>query len=227
MQGWRLFMLAILAGLYIGLGSNAYLVALDQGMNKLVSGAIFSLGLILVVVAEAELFTGNMTLMIGLLSKLYRPIKALKNLAIVYAGNLVGSVALASLIYKSGLVNASLITRIMGAKLMLTFSEALIRGVLCNMLVVLAVILSVFAKDIISKIACIIFPVMAFVAAGFEHSIANMFFLPLGMLVNSASWAGYLMLLKNLIPVTIGNIIGGLLIICIHPYEIGSLFKGR
>ncbi len=231
---WAISLLGIMAGFFIGLGAMlCTLVTTDIqigfGLTKLVGGIVFSLGLILVVIAGAELFTGN-ALMVG--SRASGKIKLsqlFKNWGIVYFANLVGSLLLVLVVfysqfwaldgYKVG-VNA---LSIANAKVSLTFWPAFARGILCNTLVCLAVWLCFGARTTVDKIFAILFPITAFVACGFEHSIANMYFIPMGMAmtgqakvlevagvttsqVANLNIAGFI---GNLIPVTLGNIVGG------------------
>jgi len=230
---WQLFLFGLLAGIYISIGGHAFLVALDQGMGKIVGGAVFSIGLILVVIAEAELFTGNIVMMVGLLSSLYHFKKVLKNLFTVYIGNFAGSILFALLIFKTGLFGTEaqvsnlgqIAVKVSDTKLALPFMECFIRGIFCNMLVILAIVMSIFAKDIISKIFCCLFPVMVFVASGFEHCIANMYLIPIGLLAKGVSFFDHYIIFKNIIPVTLGNIVGGIFIIFIHPARIKKILR--
>lgn len=227
---FELFLLGILAGIYISLGANCAVNilsggTLDAGLGKFLAGSVFSVGLMLVLIPGSELFTGNILMAIGFIYRRYSFMKMLRNWLIVYAGNLAGSLLLAWIVYASGLLghtgalNAAGTTAvdIMEAKMGLSFSEALFRGILCNMLVCLAVIMSIASRSIIGKIFGIYFPIMAFVASGYEHSVANMFFLPVGLIAKGGFITEFFSMFYNLIPVTIGNIIGGLMIILLHP----------
>jgi len=229
---WQLFILAVLAGVYISFGGHIYLVAVDQGMGRIVGGMAFSIGLILVVVAGAELFTGNVIMIVGAMTLLFPWRRLFRNWATVYAGNLLGSVVFAWLMWKSGLMgnnpdslsslgaNAAALAQ---AKIELPFSACFIRGVFCNMLVVLAIIMATMSKDVISKIVCCMMPVTVFVASGFEHCIANMYLIPVGLLARGVPLFEQGVIFKNLIPVTLGNIVGGVLILVIHPNRIRQL----
>lgn len=233
----NLFILGILAGLFIAFGGFAAQIIShsieNPGLAKFASGAVFPVGLMLVVIAGAELFTGNNLIVIGYMDKKITLGQLLRNWIIVYVGNFVGSIFLAFMINQSGLFNttggllgATAIKAAIG-KVSLPFVQALIRGILCNIIVVLAVWMAIAAKDIASKILAIWFPIMLFVMSGFEHSIANMYFIPAGIFASSNTYylkAGKITteslntlnvrgLLANLIPVTIGNIIGGAMII--------------
>lgn len=225
----NLLILGILAGVYIAFGAQlATLVTHDAsayvgvGLAKMIGGAMFSVGLMLVIIAGAELFTGNNLIFMSVLDRKASFGGLLRNWGIVYVANLLGSLLVVLLIYWSGLwrtgdgaVGAAAV-KIASAKVNLTFLEAMTRGILCNWLVCLAVVLAVSSRTVVGKIFACFFPIMAFVASGFEHSVANMYFIPIGMLLKgqglveaSANLNVSGMIVKNLIPVTIGNIIGG------------------
>ncbi len=228
---WQLLLLGILAGVYIAFGGHFFLVALSEGLGKVVGGIAFSVGLVLVVIAGAELFTGNITIIVGVISGAIPLKKMLKNWMAVYAGNLLGSLAYAFLIYESGLFDNTTAPNALGAvahrvaesKIALSFGDAFIRGIFCNMLVILAILLSAMAKDLVSKIACIIFPIACFVACGFEHCVANMFLIPIGLLAGGAGLGEMSGMAHNLIAVTLGNLVGGLAILLIHPNRIRQI----
>jgi len=228
---WQLLILGVLAGLYISIGGHLFLVTLEQGMGKVIGGAVFSVGLVLVVIAGAELFTGNIIMVIGSMSRLYSIWKLLKNWVIVYIGNFIGAVLYAVLVYESGLFGSfnnmnslgSLAANIAEYKLSIPFVEAMIRGFFCNILVILAIIMAFIAKDLISKIFCCILPIMAFVACGFEHCVANMFLIPIGLLAETGSFSVLYKMFINILPVTIGNILGGIFILAIHPNRIRQI----
>jgi formate/nitrite transporter len=225
---WQLLILGMLAGLYIGFGGHVFLVALEQGMGKIVGGMVFSVGLVLVVIAGAELFTGNIMMIVSTILSLYTVKKILKNWLSVYIGNFIGSLLYAILIWKSGLLGdpdkltglGNIAVGVAEAKLGLTFSEAFIRGIFCNMLVILAIILATISRDVISKIASVVLPIMVFVACGFEHCVANMFLIPLGLLAKGVNAIGLFSMFENILPVTLGNIVGGIFILVIHPNRI-------
>ncbi len=228
---WQLFILGLLAGIYISIGSHLFLVAMEQGLGRIVAGACFSVGLVLVVIAGAELFTGNITMIVGALTLHFSPKQLLKNWFFVYVGNFIGAVLTAYLVFKSGIFGhqpnlssvGKMAVKIADYKMGLTFSEAFIRGFFCNILVILAIIMSYFSKDILSKIACIVLPIMAFVASGFEHCIANMYLIPAGLFVKECSFTEASSMLQNILSVTLGNITGGLFIILIHPNRIRQI----
>lgn len=222
--------LGFLAGAFIAFGGLLAIIvgkgspelnAANPGLGKFVFGAVFPVGLMLVVIAGAELFTGNCGVIpTACLSGAAKWRQMLRNWVNVYLGNFIGSVFVALfLAYWSGLVAGgadsplgAASAAIAEAKVSLTFGQAILRGIACNWLVVLAVWLAMASDDIVGKVFAIWFPIMAFVAMGFEHSIANMFFIPLGML-NGANVTIGQFLLNNLLPVTIGNIIGGSLFV--------------
>jgi formate/nitrite transporter len=232
-------MLALLAGAYIALGAVLFTIVtndlalyIGDGLSRLVGGVAFSLGLILVVLGGAELFTGNNLLAAGYLDKKVSGRQVLQNWFWVYLFNFAGALVVVALFYYSGIWKANdggvamRIINIAAAKTSLTWGEALFRGILCNWLVCLAVWISMAGKDAISKILGLMIPVTAFVAAGFEHSIANMYFIPIGIwlkgselaqglfapaVLQGLTWQAFF--LNNLIPVTIGNIIGGVVFV--------------
>jgi formate/nitrite transporter len=227
---FELFIFGILAGIYIAFGGAVATAVLsggtlDGGLAKVLAGSVFSVGLILVLILGSELFTGNILMTIGLIYQKYSFGRVLRNWLIVYCGNLLGSMMIAWLVFKSGLLGqavdlsavGSVAVKIAEAKMQLGFTEALCRGILCNMLVCLAVIMCIASKTLGGKILGIYFPIMTFVASGYEHSVANMYFLPVALLVKAEFPSGFFSMFSNLIPVTIGNIIGGLLIVLLHP----------
>jgi formate transporter len=238
MDAFRTFALAVLAGAFIGLGAAfATTVAADAadmpfGVMRLLVGIVFSLGLILVVVAGAELFTGNNLIVMAWAERRITARQVMRNWGLVYVGNLVGALATVLLVFAgqqyefgAGSVGVSALT-IAQAKSELDFGQALALGALCNALVCLAIWLTYGARSLTDKVVGILFPISAFVALGFEHSVANMFFLPMGILVKENAPDSFWELsgkepadfpdvnvgnavLDNLVPVTIGNIIGG------------------
>ncbi len=233
----KLMILGIFAGVFIGFGAQlATMTGHDMsgffgvGITKLVMGMVFSVGLILVVIAGAELFTGNNLVIISALDKRISWGKVLNHWLIVFAANFIGSILIVYLIYYSGLWKSAdhqvgaFSLKIANAKVNLSFVEALTRGILCNWLVCLAVWMAIASRYVMGKVFAIVFPVTAFVASGFEHSVANIFFIFKGILLkaepevvaasglsteslSNLNWGGFIF--NNLIPVTIGNIIGG------------------
>ena len=218
-SGLTTLILSVLAGAYIGFGALSYTIVvtgseLGWGPTRLLGGAVFSLGLVLVVVAGAELFTGNMLIVIGWADRKVRTMELLRNWSIVYLGNLAGALGTAILVILAGIIRldegavAAEAAAIAAAKLALPLSEAFFRGVLCNVLVCLAVWLSFAARSLTDKILAITLPITAFVMAGFEHSVANMYVIPAAMLAGLVE-PDLGALAANLIVVTAGNVVGG------------------
>ena len=237
----RLLVLGFMAGAFIAFaaeGSNmaAYnLLARPEtyGLGKCLAGAIFGTGLMLVLAAGGELFTGNNLLLLALWQKRISPLQLLRNWALVYAGNLLGALFIAWLMLASGLFNSSngllggMTVKIAASKTGLSFFSAFVLGILCNILVCGAVWISFGAKDITGKLLACFFPIWLFITSGFEHSVANMYYIPAGIWakadpvfaaasgVAAEALAGLncgIFLVKNLLPVTLGNIVGGGLI---------------
>ena len=249
-----LFTLSVLAGAFISLGavfattvlagsmsvtspdgSLAFTSGLPYGVHRLLAGIVFCLGLIMVVVGGAELFTGNNLIVMAWASGKVAGRALLRNWGIVYLGNFAGAVATAGLMYLTGqhAFGADAVgiaaLRIGVAKVQYGFVQALALGVMCNALVCMAIWLSYSARSTIDKIAAILFPITAFVAAGFEHSIANMYFIPFALLIKyldpdfvarladrvpgleALTWRAFFV--DNLLPVTLGNIIGGAVLV--------------
>ena len=235
----RLFLLGIMAGIFIALGAQASLMAsfgltsdpATFGVGKVVMGAVFPVGLMMVVLCGAELFTGNCLMVTGLLDRKFRLSQMLRNWGIVYIGNLVGSLLIAVMICYTGLWDSG--AGLLGAvtvktaigKCGLSFGRAIVLGILCNVLVCLAVWMATGSQQTIGKIFAIWFCIGLFIVSGFEHSVANMYFIPAGLMAAANdSYVAMLgldtsgltigaFLIKNLLPVTIGNIIGGSLFV--------------
>ena len=208
-------MLGFLAGAFISFGALFYTIVITDstlgfGPTRLMGGLAFSLGLILVILGGAELFTGNSLIVMAVAQRRVTLAAMLRNWGLVFVANFAGAVAVAIAVAWAGLPGniATTAVRIAEAKAALPLVPALVRGVLCNVLVCLAVWLCFSARSATDKVMVIPLPIAAFVALGFEHSIANMFFLPLGMLLGSGA-IGIEGLLRNLVPVTLGNIVGG------------------
>ena len=211
--------LGLLAGAFIAFGAMYYTlvmtgVGVGFGPSRMLGGIAFSLGLILVVVGGAELFTGNNLIVMAWADHQITTRQLLRNWTLVYLANFAGTLGTALLVDWSGTLLlgegavAATAMRIAEAKVALSFGEALVRGILCNTLVCLAVWLCFAAHDVAGKVFAIILPISAFVALGFEHSVANMYLIPVGWLAGATAvtpWS----FLANLIPVTLGNVIGG------------------
>jgi len=239
---WTMFALAILAGAFIALGAVfATTVStggadLPYGVNKLLTGLVFTVGLILVIVGGAELFTGNNLIVMAFMSGKVSFAKLMRNWAIVYFGNFVGSVLTAYFMFLTkqytfakGAIGLTILN-IGEAKTSLDFVQAIALGVMCNALVCMAVWLTFSARTTTDKILAIIPPISAFVAAGLEHSVANMYFIPIALMVKYFGQPSFFeaigktaqdfpnltvsnFLAANLLPVTIGNIIGGVVLV--------------
>ena len=237
----KTMMLAILAGAFIAFGGVFSTVAtagsgLPYGVSKVLGGLVFSLGLIMTILGGAELFTGNNLIIMAWANKRISTMNVIRNWFLVLTGNWIGASFIVVLILLSGhfmagkgMVGLNMMN-IAKAKCELNFINALALGVLCNILVCLAVWLSFSATDVTSKILAILFPISAFVAAGFEHSIANMYFVPLGILLKNYAEPSFWnaiqanpsdyesitlhnFLMHNLLPVTLGNLIGGAMLV--------------
>ncbi|MFU2158512.1 formate/nitrite transporter family protein [Caldisericum sp. AR60] len=231
----KMFLLAILAGVYIAFGAQLFLLVgsdstLGFGFTRFLSASVFTVGLMMVVIGGAELFTGNNLVLIAALDKKVSWVELLKNWVVVYIGNFVGSILVAAFLFWGGTwsLNNTLVgsnaLKVALSKTSLTFAQAFFRGILCNWLVCMAVWMAMASKDVIGKLFAIYFPIMAFVASGFEHSVANMFFIPYGIFlkgnpkvleaagktiadVANLNWGT--LFTVNLIPVTLGNLVGG------------------
>jgi formate transporter len=224
-----LVMLGILAGAFIGLGALYSVIvfadpALGLAVKRVLGGLVFSLGLILVVVAGAELFTGNNLLAMAWAHGMVSTRDLLRNWVIVCATNFVGAAGLALLVFLSGHADAYARTylEIAAAKSALPFWSAFFRGVLCNVLVCMAVWMTLAGRSVTDKVLAVLFPVSAFVAAGFEHSIANMYLFPLATLLQLAQGAplDVSWLWTNLAPVIAGNLVGGSVLVALVYYVI-------
>lgn len=234
----KMLVLAIAAGAFIAFGAQVSLTVttgdaafVGWGLSKLIGAMVFAAGLIMVVLTGAELFTGNVMMMFSVIEKKISWAKLLRSWSVVYIGNFIGSILVAALVYFAALGHNN--NDMLGAvtitnahmKVNLTFVEAFCRGILCNWLVCLAVWMATSSKRVIGKIFAIFFPIMTFVASGYEHSVANMFFIPSGILLknlpgvvtasglaadqlSTLTWKTFL--LNNLFPVTLGNIVGAL-----------------
>jgi formate/nitrite transporter len=232
------FILAIMAGAFIAFaaeGSNMAAFNLlanpeTYGLGKSMAGAIFGTGLMLVIIAGGELFTGNSLILAGVMEKKVKIEKMLVNWGIVYFGNFLGSMLIAYMMVESGLFNSganglgAMTIKIAYYKVGLTFLQAFLLGIMCNWLVCLAVWMSFGSKNIVGKVFAIFFPIWLFITSGFEHSIANMYYIPAGILAKSnqawvaasgltaqqlshLNWGSFIT--SNLLPVTLGNIVGG------------------
>lgn len=218
-----MLMLALLAGAFIGMGAMMYVLVrsdptLGFAARQLLGGAVFSLGLLMVVVAGAELFTGNNLLVMARAAGRITTREMLRSWLIVFCGNFAGAVGLACLVFLSnhpamnkGAVAAEYLA-IAAAKTRLPFVDAFFSGVLCNSLVCIGIWMAIAGRSVADKAIAIFFPITTFVAAGFEHSVANMYLIPMAMLIQATGaqtpilWSGFL---SNMVPVILGNVVGG------------------
>ncbi len=227
-----MFALAVLAGAFIALGALFFTVTMTGGktgqpqafgLMRLAGGATFSLGLILVVVGGAELFTGNNLIAMAWASGRVTTQQIMRNWGWVYLGNLVGAVGTAALVWLAGIQNmgdgavGETMVQIARSKMSLDPVSTVARGVLCNVLVCLAVWLCMGARSVTDKILAIVFPITGFVACGFEHSVANMYFLPIGIALAAGGSAPLSVFgaVNNLVLVTIGNVLGGTILVAL------------
>ena len=238
----KLFIMGIMAGAYIAFagaasnmgGFNLLMYEETYGLGRILTGTIFASGLVMVILAGAELFTGNSLITLAVLEKKTTVSKMLRNWVIVYIANFVGSVFIAFMVYKTGLLASggellgAFTVKVAAGKVNMTFGQCFAAGILCNWLVCLAVWSSTGARSTIGKIFAAFFPIWLFVTAGFEHSVANMYFIPAGIFasanesfvslsgltqdaVSNLNWQG--MFVNNLLPVTLGNIVGGVIFV--------------
>lgn len=224
-----LAMLGLLAGAFIGLGSLYYVIvasdpALSHGLQRVLGGLVFSLGLLLVVVAGAELFTGNNLVAMAWAEGAVSTRELLFNWTVVCLANFAGALALAAIVLLAGHAEqyAETYLRIAAAKTSLPPQRAFFSGVMCNVLVCMAVWMTFAGRSVVDKAVAVVFPISAFVAAGFEHSVANMYFIPLGMMLQASAGqpvelAG---LARNLLPVIAGNLAGGSVLVALVYYVI-------
>lgn len=251
---YKLLLLGILAGAFIAFASEGSNMAIHTiasvGIAKALAGALFATGLMMVVITGAELFTGNTLIVVSCLEKREKWTKLLKNWFFVYTGNFIGSMIIVIFILLSGQFNFS--DGLLGGftiktavyKVSISFTNAFFMGILCNWLVCMAVWMASAAKDITGKLLAIFFPIWLFITSGFEHSVANMYYIPAGILakynqkwvdaaatfgvtahkLEGLNWGSFLV--KNLLPVTLGNIVGGALFVGAI-YWLSYLYKGK
>lgn len=230
-------LLGILAGIFISIGAHADVTIMqtfkhiDVGVMKFLGAAVFPIGLVLVLLAGGELFTGNCLMTLALVDKKISMKQMFKNWSLVYIGNFIGAIIFVFTMikigaYQEGSATSDLALSIATGKTTYSFVQVFLKGIYANILVVLAVWIAYGAQDFVSKIVGMWFPVMTFVMLGFEHSIANMFFLPLAKYIGyDISWLQ--ILTKNLIPATLGNIVGGAVIIPLVYYVIYIVPNGK
>lgn len=245
----RMILLGIFAGMFIAGGASSSSLAMhaisNVGLARLVAGAIFPVGLMMIVLVGGELFTGDCLMIMGCVHGKFSVWDMVKVLVIVFLSNMIGSVLFALLVlfsgqynYTNGLLGAFTIKVAMG-KVNLSFLSAFSSGILCNVFVCIAVLMAGAAKDISGKILAIFFPILAFVVSGYEHCVANMYYIPAGIFaagnetyaavamaeygytaaqLAELNWVNFIV--KNLIPVTLGNIVGGMVFVGLPLYLI-------
>ena len=234
----QMFMLGLLAGVFVGLGAMFNVIVLSDtnlsfAVSRVLGGLFFSMGLMMVLIAGAELFTGNNLLAMAWADGKISIKQVLRNWIVVCFANLIGGISLAVLVYLSGHTDmnhgaiATQYLNIASAKCSIPFREAFFSGILCNVLVCLAVWMAQAGRSVMDKVVVIILPVAAFVAAGFEHCVANMYYIPMGLLlkdshadimnVDAITWLGFF---NNLIPVILGNLVGGSVLVSLVYYLI-------
>jgi len=251
---YALLVLGMMAGAFIAFaaaGSNAAMHTIESvGIAKALGGALFTAGLMMVIIAGGELFTGNSLIIISCLEGRNKWMRLLRNWLCVYTGNFIGALIIAFFVVKSGQLNfsggalAGFTIKTAVYKTGLSFENAFFMGILCNWLVCSAVWMAAGAKDVAGKVLAVFFPIWLFVASGFEHSVANMYYIPVGILakangdwVNAAlsmgvtpealeglNWVSFFF--RNLIPVTLGNILGGAFFVG-GVYWLSYLYKGK
>lgn len=209
-----------LAGIFIAIVSHVFIQtilgfsSLNAYSGKIIGSILFPIGIFMIVLTKSELFTGNILLSLSFFEKKINLSSIFKNWILVYIGNFIGSLLVILTVYNSGFYSAvekqTLVLQIATTKVNYSFTSLILLGIFCNILVCLSVFFSFYANSIIGKFFALWAPVIIFVVAGFEHSIANMFFLPLATLIDSSF--SILKILSNLIPVTLGNIIGGIIV---------------
>lgn len=245
----KVILLGIFAGMFIACGASASSVAMhamtNVGLQRLIGGCIFPIGLMMIVLVGGELFTGDCLMVMGCLHKKYSVLDVIRVLTIVYFSNFIGSVLMAGMVYLSGqfgytngLLGAFTIKIAMG-KVSLDFQTAFISGILCNIFVCLGVLMASAAKDVTGKIFGCFFPIMAFIVSGYEHCVANMYYIPAGIFaagnekyvecamreygytaeqLEKLNWGEFFV--TNQIPVTLGNIVGGMVFVGVILYAI-------
>ena len=253
---YRMILLGIFAGMFIACGASASSVAMhaisNVGLARLVAGCVFPVGLMMIVFVGGELFTGDCLMIMGCMHKKYSVWSMIKVLTVVWLSNLLGSALLAAMVsassqynFTSGLLGAFTIKVALG-KVSMPFATAFISGILCNFFVCIAVLMAAASKDIAGKVWAIFFPILAFVVSGYEHCVANMYYIPAGLFaaanesyvqvamdtygytaqqLEALTWGN--MLVNNLLPVTLGNIVGGMFFVALPLYLLhGAKIRG-
>ena len=213
-------LMSIMAGLYISLGAQGFMVTYE---NVFIRAAVFPVGLMLIVLVGGELYTGNCLMTFALLQKKIKAYDYIKSLLQVFTGNFIGALIVVALLYFGGVYNnqvlSETVVKIANAKLSLTFTQALSKGILCNILVSLGVWFATTSKDTTGKLLGCWFPVMLFALTGYEHVVANMFYLPMAAIYDSTITITKI-LISNFLPVAIGNFIGGGILVPVVYYRV-------
>lgn len=245
----KCILLGLMAGAFIAFGGATSSAAIhnisNQGVAKALAGAIFPVGLMMIVFVGGELFTGDCLMLAGVIDKRFSALQLIKTLIIVWLSNMAGAILIATLVYYSGLLDytsgalGAFTIKVAYGKCTITPFKAICSGILCNILVCIAVLMATAARDIAGKVWAIFFPICAFVVGGWEHCVANMFYIPAGIIAAtndtyvakaeelygitaaqisaSVNVGGFI---SNLIPVTIGNILGGMVFVALPLYVI-------
>ena len=245
----KCILLGLMAGAFIAFGGATSSAAIhnisNQGVAKALAGAIFPVGLMMIVFVGGELFTGDCLMLAGVVDKRFSALQLIKTLIIVWFSNMAGAILIAALVYYSGLLDytsgalGAFTIKVAYGKCTITPFKAICSGILCNILVCIAVLMATAARDIAGKVWAIFFPICAFVVGGWEHCVANMFYIPAGIIAAtndtyvakaeelygittaqisaSVNVGGFI---SNLIPVTIGNILGGMVFVALPLYVI-------
>ena len=245
----KCILLGLMAGAFIAFGGATSSAAIhnisNQGVAKALAGTIFPVGLMMIVFAGGELFTGDCLMLAGVVDKRFSALQLIKTLIIVWLSNMAGAILIATLVYYSGLLDytsgalGAFTIKVAYGKCTITPFKAICSGILCNILVCIAVLMATAARDIAGKVWAIFFPICAFVVGGWEHCVANMFYIPAGIIAAtndtyvakaeelygitaaqisaSINVGGFI---SNLIPVTIGNILGGMVFVALPLYVI-------
>ena len=245
----KCILLGLMAGAFIAFGGATSSAAIhnisNQGVAKALAGAIFPVGLMMIVFVGGELFTGDCLMLAGVVDKRFSALQLIKTLIIVWLSNMAGAILIATLVYYSGLLDytsgalGAFTIKVAYGKCTITPFKAICSGILCNILVCIAVLMATAARDIAGKVWAIFFPICAFVVGGWEHCVANMFYIPAGIIAAtndtyvakaeelygitatqisaSVNVGGFI---SNLIPVTIGNILGGMVFVALPLYVI-------
>lgn len=250
----KMILLGIFAGMFIACGASASSVAMhavsNVGVSRFIGGVIFPVGLMMIIFIGGELFTGDCLLILGILDKKYKIIDMIRVLVVVFLSNLAGALIIAVLVYFSGQLNytdgllGAFTIKVAMGKATLSFGTAFSSGILCNIFVCGAVLMAGAAKDVAGKVWAVFFPILAFVVSGYEHCVANMYYIPAGILASqnekyvqtameqygytaeqlaALNWKSFF--INSSLPVTLGNMVGGMLFVGVILYYIHKKFR--